>query len=149
MQGHGFPLTTAMAETAAALHAGSGFNESWSAEAFSGLLSMPGTAGIVAAADETPAGLILWRSVADEAEILTICVSPDWRRMGLGRFLLENAAAHLKNAQIRRLFLEVAVNNGPANALYKTFGFQSAGHRPAYYRTADGATDAAILMKEL
>jgi ribosomal-protein-alanine N-acetyltransferase len=149
MQAHGFPLTLAMAETAAALHAASGFNESWSAKEFSDLLSMPGTAGIVAAADETPAGLILWRSAADEAEILTICVLPDWRRMGLGRFLLENAAAHLKNTQIRRLFLEVAIDNEPASALYKTFGFQSAGHRPGYYRTPDGVTDALIFMKEL
>jgi ribosomal-protein-alanine N-acetyltransferase len=149
MQAHGFPLTIAMAETAAALHAASGFHESWSAEAFSSLLSMPGTVGIVATADETPAGLILWRSAADEAEILTICVLPDWRRMGLGRFLLENAAAYLKNTQIRCLFLEVADDNAAANALYKTFGFQRAGHRPGYYRTPDGAMDALIFMKEL
>jgi ribosomal-protein-alanine N-acetyltransferase len=69
--------------------------------------------------------------------------------MGLGRFLLENAAVNLKNMQIRRLLLEVAVDNAAAHALYKTFGFQSAGHRPGYYRTADGATDALILTKEL
>jgi ribosomal-protein-alanine N-acetyltransferase len=80
---------------------------------------------------------------------LTICVLPDWRRIGLGRFLLESAVTYLKNMQIRRLFLEVAADNDPASALYKTFGFQSAGHRPGYYRTADGATDALIFMKEL
>jgi len=138
-------LTPALAEVAAALHATSGLHETWDADAFADLLSMPGAAGCFAMMGEEPVGLVLWRIAADEAEILTICTAPDQRRQGAGRHLLTAAIAAVSAANATRLFLEVAVDNDPAIGLYRAFGFTDEGRRPGYYRTEAGPIDALIL----
>jgi ribosomal-protein-alanine N-acetyltransferase len=143
------PLAGAMAEIAAALHARSGLHERWDARAFAELLAMPGAGGELAMSGDEPVGLILWRIAADEAEILTICVLPEARRMGAGRFLMDGAVAALETPTVRTLYLEVAEDNTPAIALYHACGFCAQGRRPGYYRTEAGATDALILLKAL
>ena len=139
------PLDLAMVQVAAALHGASGFHEPWNAHAFAELLAMPGTAGSLALAGDEPAGLVLWRVAADEAEILTICALPERRRGGIGRFQLDGAIDAVSAAGARRLFLEVAVDNAAAIALYRAFGFSEEGRRPRYYQGPDGPVDALIL----
>jgi ribosomal-protein-alanine N-acetyltransferase len=138
-----------MAEVAAAIHAASGFDEPWSPASFAGLLATPGVAGRLALADGEPAGLALWRVAADEAEILTVCTLPDRRRAGFGRALMEAATAASTTAGARRLYLEVAVDNVAAIALYQRLGFVRAGLRKGYYRRTDGAVDATILARDI
>lgn len=138
------PLTVAMGDVAAALHEASGFHETWTADAFNGLLAT-GADGLLALSGDTPVGLILWRVAADEAEILTICTLPTHRRLGVGRQLLEAAKAALKAAEIERLLLEVAVDNDAAIALYRAFGFAEAGRRRGYYTRPDGHADALVM----
>jgi [ribosomal protein S18]-alanine N-acetyltransferase len=138
------PLTIAMSDVAAALHEASGFHETWTADAFNGLLSA-GADGLLAVSDETPVGLILWRVAADEAEILTICTLLAHRRLGVGRHLMEAAKAALKAVGIQRLLLEVAVDNDAAIALYRAFGFADAGRRRGYYTRPDGRADALVM----
>jgi tRNA threonylcarbamoyladenosine biosynthesis protein TsaB len=143
----GVPLTPAMGEVAAALHATSGLPESWSADAFGELLAVPGTEGCIATDGNTdePIGFALWRVAAEEAELLTIAVSPKRRRQGIGRFLLNQLLATAASKGARRMVLEVAVDNHPAKALYRALGFAPCGRRPGYYRTRSGAVDAEIL----
>lgn len=144
------PIEPAAAKIAAALHRQAGLLESWDAQSFAALLASPGIEGRFALAGTTnePVGLVLWRVAADEAEILTICVSPERRRLGIGRILLEAALAAIQAHGAVRIFLEVAIDNVPAEALYREFGFRREGFRTAYYRTASGGTiDAAILMR--
>lgn len=143
------PLDIATAEVAAALHAASGFHEPWNARAFAELLAMPGTAGMLALMGEEPAGLALWRVAADEAEILTICTLPDRRRGGVGRHLLGAAIQAMAAAGARRLFLEVAVGNTAAIALYQAFGFAQEGRRRGYYLEPDGPVDALVLGRAI
>jgi ribosomal-protein-alanine N-acetyltransferase len=48
------------------------------------------------------------------------------------------------------MFLEVAVDNAPAIALYEAAGFAAVGRRPGYYdRGAAGRVDALILRLDL
>jgi ribosomal-protein-alanine N-acetyltransferase len=143
------PLTATTCAVAAALHEVSGLHEHWDAAAFAELIAIPGTAGRLALDGDMPIGLVLWRVAADEAEILTICIAPDRRRGGAGGFLLETAIAAISAAGGRRLLLEVAVDNGPAIALYRAFGFAAAGRRRDYYRNAQGTVDALILAREI
>jgi ribosomal-protein-alanine N-acetyltransferase len=137
-------LTVAKGDVAAALHEASGFHETWTADAFNGLLAT-GADGLLAVSDETPVGLILWRVAADEAEILTICTLPDYRRLGVGRYLLDAAKVALKTVGIGRILLEVAVDNDAAIALYRAFGFAEAGRRRGYYTRPDGPADALVM----
>ena len=141
------PLTPAMSEVAAALHATSGLPENWSAESFGKLLAGAGAEGCLAtdARAGVPVGLALWRVVADEAELLAISVSPHARRQGAGRFLLARSLAAAAGRGARRMVLEVAVDNHPAIALYRAFGFATCGRRVDYYHTESGAVDAEIL----
>ena len=90
-------------------------------------------------------GFIVYRAVADEAEIITICVHPDARRGGIASAMLVVAEQDLRARGIKKLFLEVAENNAPARKLYERAGFQQIGVRPKYY---DGI-DAIMMEKEL
>jgi len=90
--------------------------------------------------------MILARVAADEAEILTLAVTPAARRRGLGTALLRAAMHRARDLGATAMFLEVAVTNQPARALYASLGFSEAGSRRHYY--SDG-TDALILRSTL
>jgi ribosomal-protein-alanine N-acetyltransferase len=141
-------LAPTLAGVAAALHRASGFSETWDESAFVALLAMTGADGLLAVDREMPVGLVLWRTAADEAEILTICVPPPYRRHGVGRLLLGEASAAAVAAGATTLFLEVAVDNDAAIALYRGCGFRERGRRAGYYASFGGLTDALVLAKE-
>ena len=129
----------------AALHALC-FPDPWGETAMAALLSSPGVTGLVAERKREPAGLILVRTVADEAEILTLGVAPQARRGGLGAALLDAALDTARAAGCETLFLEVSAANAPAAALYQRAGFTETGRRARYY--ADGS-DARLLARAL
>lgn len=128
------------AHALAALHA-EAFDAPWSETAFSDLLAAPGVA-VEVDAD----GFILTQTAADEAEILTLAVRPSARRRGLGRRLVEAAVARARLDGVERLFLEVAVGNAPARALYAACGFDEVGRRPGYYARAGGRREDALIL---
>jgi len=130
--------------TLARLHA-EAFAEPWSEAALAGLATSSGAFAL--AADD---GFILVRALAGEAEILTLAVRPAARRRGLGRTLVQAAAADAREAGAESLFLEVAADNAAALALYAGCGFEPVGRRNAYYRRRDEpAMDALVLRKTL
>lgn len=90
-------------------------------------------------------GFIVWRAVADEAEIITIGVHPNARRGGIAAAMLGIMENELRKNGIRSVFLEVADNNTPARTLYEMNGYKKIGTRPKYY---DGV-DAIMMKKEL
>lgn len=135
----------AHAEVIAALRAEC-FDEAWSDESIRSLLRTPGTFALIAEVGGGPGGFVLARVAADEAEILVVAVRPALRRSGIGGRLLDAALVRARAAGAVRMFLEVAVDNRAALALYGSRGFTEAGRRPNYY-THPGrpATDALIL----
>lgn len=135
---------TRTAERLATLHA-EAFDAAWDVAAFESLL---GQAGV--RLTEGPNGFILIRTVADEAEILTLAVRPVARRCGIGAGLVARGASDAATCGATRLFLEVAEDNEAARALYARAGFVEAGRRPGYYGRADGSwVDALILALNL
>ena len=90
-------------------------------------------------------GFIVWRTVADEAEIITIGVAPNARRNGIAGAMILLMEQELKKQSIVNVFLEVSEVNTPAKNLYKKYGFKPTGKRPKYY---DGV-DAIIMSKRL
>jgi [ribosomal protein S18]-alanine N-acetyltransferase len=118
----------------------------WSATDFAGFLADP----LVFLLVEGDAGFLLGRAVAGEAELLTLAVAPEARRLGIGRKLL---ARFLYQARLRgaeSAFLEVAADNVAAIALYESAGFTQAGLRRGYYQTPEGnRIDALVLSRVL
>jgi len=143
------PAEGVMAPVLARLHARC-FDKPWTHEDLVRLLAMPGAEALMAcnaAAAGTPAGFVLSRHAADEGEILTLCVDPAWRRAGVARALMRRAMDRLACAGATRLYLEVALGNRAAHALYTGLGFARVGRRPDYYRAAGGAYEAALLLR--
>jgi ribosomal-protein-alanine N-acetyltransferase len=130
----------------AALHA-EAFDRPWGAAALQALMAAEGGLALL---DETRLGFILIRAVADEAEVLTLAVSPKARRRGLGRTLVEAGARAAASRGARTLFLEVAADNVAALALYRACGFVETGRRRGYYpREAAAAVDALLFSRPL
>ena len=122
------------------------FGEAWTRSQCAGILPMPGVNLVLArCADGRPAGFSLFRTVADEAELLLIAVSPDFRRRGIGRRLLEDFMAHARNIGASRVHLEVREGN-PAILMYRTAGFSSEGRRRKYYRGRGGGEFDALTL---
>jgi [ribosomal protein S18]-alanine N-acetyltransferase len=118
----------------------------WSASAFAGLLSDP----LVFLLVEGDAAFLLGRTVAGEAELLTLAVAPEARRRGLGRKLLARFIYQSRLRGAASAFLEVAEGNAAALALYLQTGFVETGRRRSYYRTPEGpAIDALVLARPL
>ncbi len=120
------------------------FERPWSAESFKNLLSHPGVSALVGVLEQEPAGFILLRRAADEAEILTIGVNRTARRQGVARALFQAAIADLPGVQ--NLFIEVDVSNIGAIGFYEDVGFHPTGHRKDYYQHKDGTKSDALTM---
>lgn len=99
----------------------------------------------VAEEERSVCGLVAFRMMADEAEILNLAVDSRVRRRGMGSRLIEDAMAMLKAAGIKKIFLEVRESNEAARSFYARMGFTEAGRRRDYYRGP--AEDAFVLVR--
>ena len=117
------------------------FDKPWNLTMFRDILSLPTTYGLWC-----EGGLLLTSYVCDEAEILTLCVLPEYRRKGMAGTLLESVIEYLKTQKVRKMFLEVAADNQPAIGLYKKYGFTQMGLRKGYYEGKDALTMQRLLQ---
>ncbi|TJZ90460.1 GNAT family N-acetyltransferase [Paracoccus gahaiensis] len=113
----------------------------WSAAEFDSLIALPGCFLLT-----LPQGFLLGRTVADEAELLTLAVAPEARRAGLGRRLIASFAGRARQMGAATAFLEVAADNPAARGLYAGTGWVEAGTRRRYYGPA---TDAIVMRLTL
>ena len=84
------------------------------------------------------------RVAPDEIELLNIAVSPEFRRHGIGRRVLESVLQTAKTQGDTSVFLEVRASNQAAQSLYKSLDFHELGVREKYY---ENPTESAIVMK--
>lgn len=86
-------------------------------------------------------------SVAGEAQVLNIATHPNYRRLGLGREIMQRIIEYSKYSGAEYITLEVREGNCPAINLYVSLGFDVAGKIKGYYKNP--SEDALILKKEL
>lgn len=142
--------TAGECEAMAYAHATAFDEKSWREDEFDDLLEGDGIFGFLADDDGQPLGVILCRIAAGEVEVLTVGVTPEARRRGVGLALMLAALAFAREAEVAEAFLEVAVDNDNAIALYARLGFEKAGLRKAYYdRRPAGFTDALVMRLDL
>lgn len=82
----------------------------------------------------------------DDAELLRIAVSPEFRGTGLATRLLKHALERAGEAGAQAVFLEVESDNIAAKALYDSLGFVFLSQRADYYGTG---RNAEILSRQL
>jgi ribosomal-protein-alanine N-acetyltransferase len=83
---------------------------------------------------------------ARKGHIVSVAVMPEFRNMGVGNSLVQQAIAALPSHHVDECYLEVRVSNYPAINLYKKLGFQVARTIPRYYFDA---SDAYVMSKLL
>jgi ribosomal-protein-alanine acetyltransferase len=120
--------------------------DAWSSENMSLELTGNHTYYLVAIADDGAidayAGLLAPLGTG-QGDIQTITVAPRARRQGLARALMLQLVNEARRRGAEELFLEVRVDNEPAQALYRELGFEPVAIRKGYY----GGTIDAVSMK--
>lgn len=132
----------------AALHAQL-FSPAWSEESICALLDHPASTAFLAALPGQPpttVGFVLAQLAADEAEILSIGVAPEWQRKGIGQRLVEGVARAVRRADGKTLHLDVAADNDAAMELYRKTGFLGTGLRRGYYERPGAAPVDAVTL---
>jgi ribosomal-protein-alanine N-acetyltransferase len=123
----------------AQIHAAAFVNErSWQAAEFADLLAKPHIQCLTEAG-----GFALIQTIADEAELLTLAVSPAHQRQGIAQQLMTR---WISKSVASTAFLEVAADNRAAIALYSKNGFTRSGLRKGYYKRPLGMPVDALLM---
>ena len=82
-----------------------------------------------------------------ELRINNIATHPDYRRRGLGRWLLRALLGEARTAGCGTATLEVRDSNEAARELYRREGFQEVGRRKNYYQME--GEDAVLMSKEI
>jgi phosphinothricin acetyltransferase len=75
----------------------------------------------------------------------SVYVARSAQGLGVGTALLAQAVTWARNAGIRKLELHVFPWNGPALALYESFGFEREGYRKRHYVRGDEEVDAVLM----
>ena len=130
---------------------GDRFGEAWTRSQLGGILPMAGVSLILAREPRSgdTIGFSLFRTVAEESELLLIAVMPDCHRRGIGRVLLDDFLDRARNDGVARVHLEVRDGNS-AVGLYRDAGFSPVGRRRNYYHASDGRRfDAVTLAYQL
>ena len=130
---------------------GASFDEPWPRPVVEDLFSTPAAWGLLASIKapkgDIPAGFILARTVIDEADIMSVGVHPQHRRIGVGRTLVAAVIHSVNPNQGGVVVLEVAEDNPAAQKLYANAGFSVVGRRPGYYVRVGNVKVAALLMR--
>ncbi len=131
---------------------GDAFTRTWSADDFAALLAAPGVFVVGVRRQgwfggTHLAGFVLIRVAAEEAEVLTVAVSPRDRGRGYGRMLMEEGLRRLYRDRIAACFLEVDRDNRAAVGLYRSLGFVVAGERKRYYSEPETGDGTALVMR--
>ena len=83
---------------------------------------------------------------AKKGHVISVAVTPEYRNLGIGCSLVEEALSAFARLHVDECYLEVRVTNEPAINLYKRMGFEIVRTIPRYY--FDGS-DASVMAKPL
>jgi len=119
------------------------FSVPWSEKALSDTMQREDSLFLAAYEDGSLVGYVGSYFCLPEGYITNVAVSPDYRRRGIGRALVEELIAEGKSLSLEFLTLEVRESNSAAIALYSSLGFERVGRRPRFYSMPE---EAAILM---
>ena len=96
-----------------------------------------------------PVGYLKARVTKDEIEIISIIIDKKFRKVGIGKNLLNKLLNIALKKKINNIFLEVSVKNQIAISLYKKFNFIKVGKRKNYYFQNGRYIDADIMRLTL
>jgi [ribosomal protein S18]-alanine N-acetyltransferase len=123
------------------------FSDPWSYESFKSDLNNEMALPIVAIYNDQVVGYSSIYVAADEMQLGNFAVSPDHRKMGIGKLMMDEMLKLAAERKSGKIFLEVRESNTPAISIYSSYGFRAVGRRNGYYRNP--IENAIIMVKEL
>lgn len=117
------------------------FSTPWSENAIEESMN-ESTSFYIAILNDIVVGYIGISKVAGEGYVTNIAVLPQYRRLGIGKKILEYVIDNSKD-ELEFISLEVRVSNNAAISLYESFGFERVGLRKRFYTNP---TEDAIIM---
>lgn len=139
------PITSSDLEEVMAIEQAA-FSFPWSARFFLQELRVPCARSLLAVADGTTVGYVIYWRLPSGTDIHNLAVHPAHRRQGIGRALLQAVIEEARRESLQRITLEVRKSNEAAQRLYQSLGFVSQGIRTGYY--SDDGEDALIMALE-
>ena len=121
-----------------------GLVSSWSLDNIKKTLENQYNASLGVLRDGRLVSFCLSTAVIDELNILHFVTHKDYRRRGLGKFLLSELIKQAKDRGVVSSFLEVRKSNLPAIQLYKSLGYSEIDTRKDYY---SNPPEDAVVMK--
>ena len=122
--------------------------ENYTKYTFSFLLSEPNVLSYRIVTPEGKMVAFIFVMIGEDGmgHLTTIGVAPEHRRRGLAQKLLAHIEEALKKREINTIFLEVRVENSPAQMLYRTFGYSIVQRLSKYYNNGE---DGFLMLKSL
>lgn len=121
----------------------SSFSTPWSEKAIKESMDA-GTVFYVAHLNNNVVGYIGLSKIAGEGYVTNIAVLPEYRRLGIGKRILQYTVDNSKN-ELEFISLEVRASNSIAISLYEKLGFKNVGIRKRFY--SNPVEDAIIMTK--
>ena len=115
------------------------YDTPWTQSKFSNSLNNTNTLASLLVADTQVLGYFVAIHAPDSADLLNICIHPDYQQQGLGVRLFENLMQKLQKLGIDTVFIEVRTSNDSALSFYQKLGFKLIGKRKKYYSNGEDA----------
>ena len=119
---------------------------SWGPERVVKHIDCPDSVVLTAWADRRLVGFAIMYFGLDRAHLNLLAVEPDYRRLGVGRRLIQWLEQSARVAGAFTVKLEVRAGNAKAQAFYRRLGYREAGLAPGYY---SGKETALAMVHDL
>lgn len=87
--------------------------------------------------------------VLDECHLQNITVAKEYRRQGLGQFMMDILIKRMRLSDLNSVLLEVRKSNHAAQSFYRKLDFERLSERKDYYKTDNGKENAIIMYRIL
>lgn len=123
------------------------FPDPWDVDSIASLAALPGAVLLVAVRRSGELqGYVFGYAVTEVAELISIAVAPDARRLGFGERLLSAFEGVVAAVGAERVVLDVAADNASARRMYAAHGYVVVGGRPRYYQQGRVEPVDAVVM---
>ena len=124
-------------------------NNIWKIDELKNLISKRGYFGKICLKKKSIVGFCIGNQVYDIFEIYSIFVHPSYRRNGIAKKILDECIIFCQEKKIKKIMLEVNVENNIAKKFYTFNKFKNCGVRKDYYFSESGRNDAQLMELEI
>jgi ribosomal-protein-alanine N-acetyltransferase len=120
------------------------FEFPWSEDDFIRCLRQRNCIGMVAEHDENVVGFMIYELHKTRLHVLNFCVSPEYRRRGVGSQMINKLVGKLSHQRRTRIMLEVRETNLSAQLFFRRLAFRAISVLRDFYE--DTAEDAYLMQ---